>query len=209
MKNILLYTCMSFIAFVSNAQINKGSTFLGGDLQYRKVETKYESPTSNITYTSKSYEFLPVFGKAIKQDLILGGFAGIAVADENQMNGYSEYDSYEGGLFIRKYKNLGNGGFYLFLEGKLGANYVESEVYNTNYSSSKKMSYYLSLYPGISYALSRKFHLETGLANLLSVGYSHEYRSMNYRTRQDYFYFNSSIDNGSAFYLGFRVLIGK
>lgn len=69
------------------------------------------------------------------------------------------------------------------------------------------------MYPGLSYSISRKLHLETGFNNLLNINYSNEknqYRNpATSTTRTNRFSIGTSLNNLSSLYVGFRVLIGK
>lgn len=81
-------------------------------------------------------------------------------------------------------------------------------MYNT-----KRIGGDISAYPGISYAVTRKFHLETGFNNLLYINYTNEkggyYNGFQGKYETNSFNIGSSINNMSSIYLGFRLLIGK
>lgn len=212
-KILLLAIPFCFIGILSKAQVTKGSVLLGGDIGF--TSNKVEIENASISYTNKmsSFTATPVFGKAIKDNLVVGIFAGATRSKSDQVNyGYDKSKGYNGGLFIRKYRSIGTSKFYLFLQGSAGGYYTESESYSrgsNNYSSLKTMRYNLNVYPGLSFAVSKKFHLETGFSNLLYAEYSHENRYDGSQRINDAFALGTSLNNLSNFYLGFRILLGK
>ena len=73
-----------------------------------------------------------------------------------------------------------------------------------------------SVYPGLSFAVSRKVHLESTFFNLLTVEYSKKkYKGgdleIGNRMTGEFsnFRISSSFDNATAFTLGVRVLLSK
>lgn len=74
---------------------------------------------------------------------------------------------------MRKYLPLGKG-FYLFGESLIFFSEAKSEPLNS--SGSPIQNNYtatgLNFYPGISYAVNRKIHLEIAMNSLVSIGYS-------------------------------------
>lgn len=214
MKKILLAVTVSVFACSADAQIKKGSIFLGGDIGGSTQTTKSGDITTN---KQNGLNISPVFGKAIKENLVLGVNAGAGIyKNDDPSTPSDEYKtkSYGVGIFLRKYKNIGASGFYLFAQGGLGVGYYneKQEGGYTTYNDLKRTSVGINAYPGISYAVSKKLHLETGFANLLSLGYFHETRKVAtpiITSKTNGFNISSSLNNISSLYLGFRLLIGK
>jgi len=212
MKKILLFIfTLSLFVSSANSQIKKGSIFLGGDIGGSTQKTKTDGVTSD---KQSGINISPVIGKAIKDNLVLGINAGINLyKDENTTN----TNSYSAGVFLRKYKNIGTSGFYIFVQGGLnGAYYTQKRnVAPSPISNETKIIFVgLSAYPGISYAISRKLHLETGFNNLLLLNYRNEKRETGdpviSTQKTNAFNISSSLNNAtSSLYLGFRLLIGK
>jgi hypothetical protein len=82
--------------------------------------------------------------------------------------------------------------------------------------NTKRLSATINAYPGISYAVSRKFHLELAFMDVVNLNYYRE------KSREEIpstpsvpvkttgFYAASSLNSaGSYLYLGFRVLLHK
>ncbi|HKO79711.1 MAG TPA: hypothetical protein VJU78_04910 [Chitinophagaceae bacterium] len=117
MKKILpvIITVFVFVSSV-NAQIKKGSVFLGGDISGSTQKTKYGDITTN---KQNGINISPVFGKAIKDNLVPGVNAGANIYnnDNPPENGVYDTKAYNVGVFLRKYKNISTSGFYIFVQG--------------------------------------------------------------------------------------------
>ncbi len=208
MKKILVFNFL-FILFTSASysQINKGSVLLGGNIGFSTSKTKDTSLENN------SVSISPVIGIAIKQDLIVGINFSYA---HNKNNLYVtssqvEGESYGAGIFLRKYIPLGKG-FYLF--GETGLNYLNSSdtyTYPSQKNELKVQTITINLYPGVSYAISKKLQLEFGLPQLVTLGYSTTRDVVNGATTQktNGVNFNASASSFSSFILGFRILLPK
>lgn len=179
------FTFLFLIAFIMisavNGQIQKGTTVWGGNIGFNTQ--KYDpGPGGGSINTNRSFNVAPLFAKAIKQNFIVGGdvtYGNSFNKQESSANAVYKTDnnSYGIGAFIRGYKNLGNSGFYLFLQSRLGANVTKGKTSNTGNpgpvmkSDNNGFDIRLNLYPGVSYAITPKMHIETGLNDLFQVGY--------------------------------------
>lgn len=103
----------------------------------------------------------------------------------------------------------------MFLQGRFGINYNSIEYSNpsSNFDKTKRYTVGVSVYPGISYTVSKRLQLETGFNNLLGLNYFTEKREVSntfpYTEKTNGISINSSLNNISSLYLGFRVLINK
>ncbi|MBN8857436.1 MAG: hypothetical protein J0H29_03545 [Sphingobacteriales bacterium] len=167
--------------FVANAQIQKGTTVLGGNIGFSTQ--KYDPGSGGIVTTNQNFNVMPLFAKAIKQNFIVGGDITYGKYLNKQTSPSSavyktDNNSYGIGAFIRGYKNLGSSGFYLFLQSRLGASVTDGKSnYTGNPGPATKndnngFDIRLNLYPGVSYAVTPKMHIETGLNDLFQVGYN-------------------------------------
>ncbi len=171
MKQIKLLTItILLITTTSYAQINKGSTALGGNLSFT---------TTTIDYYST--------GKQKQSDIIIAPSLMI-VNKDNRAMGFNLYyshlnavpagksNTYGAGVFLRQYKLLGKG-FYAFVHEALSYNYGKGSVDSSmNYSFVNNISndINLTINPGIAYDLSKRFQLELLFFNdLLSASYHH------------------------------------
>ena len=212
MKKIKFYFLSISILFtiLAQAQIKKGSIFLGGDIGGVTQKTESGSNTSK----QSGFFISPVFGKAIKENLVLG---------TDLLYGHNKYESggeqtistYGIGVFLRKYKAIGSSGFYIFLQGRAGYRFTNNKLEGpaTYVNVAKNHTASLSIYPGLSYAVSKRLHLETGFNSLVSVNYFTETAEtgnpVTSSTKTSGLNISSSLNNISNLYLGFRVLLSK
>ncbi|MGN6292126.1 MAG: hypothetical protein ACTHMV_05220 [Chitinophagaceae bacterium] len=215
MKKYLLLVLIATVCIVSvtDAQIKKGATFLGGDISGNTSRTK---AADTVYSKQKGFTISPVFGKAIRENVVLGVDL-IAMTSLNETGGGTSEQknrAYGGGIFLRKYKQLGNSGFSIFAQGRLGVRFDRYETNSTNATYSdvtKTFNTTLSAYPGMSYTISKKLQLEIGFYDLLAINYASSKRTVTDSQVNEYkttgFSLSSSLDNFSPFYLGFRLLL--
>jgi hypothetical protein len=220
MKKALLLAC-TFISIVavSHSQITKGSILLGGNIGLNK--SKIQSET-NQSSKSNTVNFNPTAGIAIKDNWVVGINAGFSDFEADPSAYYSymrDQEVYSGGIFVRRYSTLGKN-FYLYGNGSINYNKTShSQIYTNNHENyyySKGVA--LSIAPGIAYAISRRFHLEASLNDLLTVGYTTS-RTKNIThvggittsniTKDKSFGFGTNFNTSSPLYIGFRIVLGK
>lgn len=208
----IIFLLLSFTNIM--AQVKKGATFLGGDIGVSIEETTNSTSTG---YKENGVLLMPVFGKAVKDNLIVGAYL---IYNSFKSDVYIDANDVEqklvgGGLFVRKYKQLGKGDFAAFLQG--GVSYAHEDLKTGGSTTSRGESngsiVSMGFYPGISYRISKKLQIETGFRNLLAVryiyrkGYNGTVLPVTFRTsRFDVF---SSLENLSSLYVGFRLLLNK
>ena len=123
-----LYSILLAFLFAStfvHAQIKKGSTLLGGDIGGNTQKTQTGNQEALRQW---GISLSPVYGMAIKDNLILGGDLTFAYSEYDNIGSEQRINVYGGGVFLRKYKSIGNSGFYIFLQGRAGYRYLQSEV---------------------------------------------------------------------------------
>jgi hypothetical protein len=208
MRKIFFFSSVfAFLTITLQAQINKGSVLLGGNIGFSTNKAKDTSLKNNSTYLS------PVVGIAVKENLIVGiNFSyGHSKNNLNAPASEAEYKSYGAGVFVRKYVPLGKG-FYLF--GETSLNYQDySDTYTNPYQKVelKGQNMSINLYPGVSYAISKMLQLEFGLPQLVTVGYSKTQNIVNDATTQKTSgaNFNASASSFTNVVLGFRIFLPK
>jgi len=214
MKQIVLFILLAVVMVVStNAQIAKGSIWLGGSIGYSENKTDYNDGYPD--YKKTNLTVTPAIGKAIKENLVAGIDLTYNNYREQNYSGGTYYttkqNTYGAGFFLRRYlpivKNL-----YVYGQGRLGFDYSKNNqtpasTYGLN---SKGWSTDLTFYPGVSYAINKKLQLETGFNNLFQVQYS--------KTKNDdapgspkshSFAAGINLENKAQFFLGFRFLLNK
>jgi hypothetical protein len=210
--------CIALVTLIicqsSSAQIKKGATLLGGQLI---VNTQRSSNSSIVNpYSSGWITIAPAFGKAIKEDLVLGGELSFGYSgtkydgssyQENRSNSYGAH------IFLRRYRTLGKG-FFLFGEARTGFDYGHTRYLNPQSPSTEytqnTASADLSFYPGLAYTLTNKLQLEAGFTNLALIRYSHGRTSGSSTVvggSSDSFTLSSSLSSNAGLSFGFRVLL--
>ncbi len=219
MKKFYLSLSLLFIFFLSQAQINKGAILLGGNLAYSESSGSTNAANSSAL-KSTNLTLNPTFGKAIKDNLVLGFDVTYAHSTTSQSQQYTQtYNDAGAGFFIRKYKSLGNG-FYLFGQSRIGFDYSHARAtdpYTPNPSANINNTYNISLqfYPGIAYAINRKWQLEIGLPDFFAVGYSHTKQTSTLPGQPDQvstsnsFDAVSSLSGNNTLTIGIRYLIDR
>jgi hypothetical protein len=217
MKKFYLSLSLLFIFFLSQAQINKGAVLLGGNLEYDAA-----SSSSNVAGSIKT-SFLnlnPTFGKAIQDNLVLGFDVTYGHSTGSQPQQFNQTSNEVGaGFFIRKYKLLGNG-FYLFGQSRIGGYYLHStsnDPGTQNSPSTIENGYNISLqfYPGIAYAINRKWQVEIGLPTFFAVNYDHSKGTDSNTGQPDQTFTSNSFDAVSSlsgtneFSVGLRYVIDR
>ncbi len=211
------FLCCAFaimaITINTAAQINQGAVLLGGDFG-GSSETRKNGST--ITSKQHGLGISPAAGFAIRDNLILG--TDLYFSDgkyDGTPPSYDSKDSYRGGgIFLRKYKGLGSSGFSVFLQGRLGyQHYRFTQTGTTLIDDIKRSTFSLNANPGLSYKVSNKLQLETGMGNLLSLSIYSEKQTISAGTISDYhsngFNLTSSLNSFSSLYIGFRLLLDK
>ena len=210
--------CFIFIfsALFVNAQITKGSLFLGGGIGYGSQKSNTNAGTS----ISKQNNFFinPAIGVAVKENTIVGGDLNFDTQKrENIYNDNEKYNdnSYGGGIYIRKYLPVAKR-FYIFGQGRIGVNYNDGKTSQpVDYrATSKGYDINIGIYPGVSFQLNNKLHLETGFNNLLYAKYGHTKAKTSLpgnetSTTTNLFSAGTSLNGFSSLYVGFRLLLAK
>lgn len=211
-----LFTFIAIAIFSSNAiyaQISKGAVLLGGGIGYNSQENKQEGATIE-TKTSNFY-VSPAIGIAVKENLIIGG--DLSFSSQMQENGSNEtnHKYYGAGIYMRRYLLIANR-FYIFGQGRVGANIFDGETtQGTDYiSTNKGYNINVGIYPGVSFQVNKKLHLEAGFNNLVYLQYENgkvKTKSLGNLSNvtSKSFAINSSLNNMTGLYVGFRLLFAK
>lgn len=188
-KPLLLTGAVLFFAVAANAQITKGTLFLGGSLGLSsgKSESTPTQPGGTVQEAkSTNWAIRPQAGTAIADNTVAGIFLNFAKSKTDQKQGsdrsMEETSNNGGGVFYRYYYALSRR-FFLFGEGTLGIAFNSYKVTLTN-STTSFMSVKgsgtgvgLNLTPGISFAASPKLHIEATLNNIVSFSHSTDERN--------------------------------
>lgn len=215
MRRQVLLSGIIILLFVNilQAQISKGSLLLGGGIGFSSNSTESGINKS----TQRSFYVNPAMGVAVKTNLIVGGDLSYSYFKNLQSSfDESKYRNYGVGIFIRKYFPV-SGKFYLFGQARAGVNLIDNMNKGIpDYSMSEKgWGLNFGVVPGISFAVSKKLHIESGFNNILFAGYQHTNKETitiagSTKSKQNSFSVGSDLSNfSSSLYFGFRVLLGK
>lgn len=158
------------------AQINKGDLLLGGALSFQQQNSDPIIPNHDKETT---IGVIPSFGKAIRENLVVGINFSYVYARYREANGFpplytARGENYRLSFFVRGYKDLGHN-FSIFLEGDLGPGYSWGKG---NYEGSSQLvedsrswGVFAGLSGGVAYRLTHRWMLETGFQNLAYANY--------------------------------------
>lgn len=213
MKKLFALFLFIYISFSSSAQISKGSLLLGGDFSLFTEKQKQGIQENN----TNGVNFSPLIGTAVKNNLIKGVYMQLGYRNNENINSQfvnkTKNSNYGAGIFLRKYSSIKNN-FYGFLQGNLGFSYSKNKNENsTSFYEGKQTSVGVNMSPGLSYKVSKKLHIEAGLREIASMGYSvTKNRNVVSTTSSDSktnsFSVSTSLNNFSSnIYFGFRLLL--
>ena len=226
-KTLTLFAIL-FICLAANAQIKKGTVLIGGQISAGTFERNINYPifpTSPPTpnFENDNFRFLIVgvsVGKAIKDNQVIGfnfntvNFKQTYFFNANQST-VAKNNLNEAGIFYRKYKKLGKD-IYLFGQANASVNFGKTTYSYANLmdnSTVKQSGILLSFSPGLAYALSKKFHIELSIQNLIAIQYNslkQQFSNPLYQTyRSNSYGINTSLSSGSLgnVGLGFRLIL--
>lgn len=213
-KLLLLTTVLTSIAITAQAQINKGTVLLGGNIS--GASANETNANSSNQYKNRSFSLSPSIGIATKNNTVWGTNLTYA-SSGNKYQGEQtfDYNLYGGSLFYRRYATLGKG-FYLFGEANAGYAYSkQKEQYSQTGNRTRRTDMVnLSLHPGIAYAVHKNFHLEVAINNIASVGYNNQKvttvdNGFASATNNRNFAFSTNISSSNPINIGFRFALGK
>jgi len=146
MERITLTTiAILLFASVTNAQIKKGSTYLGGSIGFSS--SKLEPNNSSTNGKSKSVSINPAVGVAVKNNLIAGINLNYGHGNSKGFQSSQDYknSNYGAGVFMRKYWSVLNR-LYFFGQSDLGYThsnykYLPTAGYSYDYTTKQQAVY--------------------------------------------------------------------
>jgi hypothetical protein len=206
-----------FIAIASSqivqAQISKGDYFVGGQLGFAMLKNE----SSHIYQNNKQTNIIiaPALGFVTKDNVVWGFDIPVDIYKYEPAPATTttrKWLSAGVGIFARKYFEIVDR-FYLFGQGRFGASYI-SEKTSLEAARQKRtgFSVTLSLYPGISYAIKKNIHIESGFYNLGAIGYTRTKTTSTDLTvfdsgKSSAIGFSADIDNSTSFTVGIRFFV--
>jgi hypothetical protein len=179
MKKFTLLTAVLFFAFLSHAQITKGSTMIGGSVSGGSNE---QDDDQNQENKNSQWGVSVQFGRFIANNKAVGLFVNYGHGlSKFKTTGPFPYDTKDknnsigGGLFYRQYFPLSTK-WYLFGDATLGYNKFvgERELNDKLTDKTKRWGAGLFITPGVSFAAGRRLFIESSFSNLLGLSYYQE-----------------------------------
>ncbi len=211
---------LSFVLFVSflsattvQSQIKQGALFLGGNFS---VSSEKRDNHSNFTSTQSGVGFSPVIGYAIKDDIVIGGDLYYSDSKYDATPpAYDNKNSYRGiGFFVRHYHQIKNSGFSLFVQGRIGyEHYRFTQTGTAQIDDLKRNEVRTTFNPGLSYQVSKRWQLETGLNNFLSLSVYNQKQTISAgspsNTTTKGVNLQANLNPVTDLYIGLRFLLNK
>jgi hypothetical protein len=226
-KNYVMKTTYTLIALLlaapfANAQVTKGTAFLGGMVNYGNSQTKDDNggAAPETSTHSTSAVIAPSYGWAIKDGMVLGVNISYGHGTSEQTDNFTATsNSFGAGLFLRNYKYLGSR-FSLF--GATGFNFSYSHS-NTEYNSGNPPNTTMDGYsvgvgfqPGVAYQISPSWQIEAVFPNVLYASYNHSKQTYSQgpgiadvHNTSDNFSVGSNLTNSFTLGIGLLYVIGK
>lgn len=201
---MLLGSGFLLFSFASTAQFQQGEKVLGAGFSAQSLSNENNSFSIPQKTTSSGFNLSAELGFVSRANQLNGFFinGGYGVTKNEyptQPSTNSKGDNYNmgAGFFTRRYKALGKQ-FYLFGEGRAGVNFARQNQPGGSLYDGKSYNISVGLFPGLSYRVTNRFLLDLRLADLISLGYSHQETNIpnNQKNKQNNFYLNSSLGLG-------------
>jgi hypothetical protein len=172
MSKIFTIVLLLFLSSFLNAQINKHSILLGGQLFYYNEKNKID----NFNQKAEGGSIGISLGKALKENFVAGINLNYSPLKQTFFSGIdtvtTTYNRVGIGAFVREYKKLAND-LYFFAQvdiAFIGANQKDNYTPSGDVSATQRGGF-ISLTPGISYRVFKKVQLELTIPNILSAQY--------------------------------------
>lgn len=210
-KTFLLSFLFLFMFMVSTrAQINKGGIWLGGYMSYNKITDDNEQQDE---HSEKTLNIRPAVGFVIKDNLVVGiqlSYTRNKVDNYGYIGSTYKGNNYGGGFFVRQYVPVINR-LYVFGQADAGFSTGKAKQIQSDNSIKeiKGWSANLSITPGVSFAINKKFQIETGLSNLFHLRYAKSKGSGDEKMYTESLSTGISLEAQSPFYIGFRFLLNN
>lgn len=210
-RHLLLTLGVIAISFASQAQITKGTVLLGGTVG----ASTYTTETFSTKYKARGFTLSPSAGFTVKDNHVVG--ISLTYGHGSTKSTYTDLtnDTYGAGVFYRRYLPLGKS-FYFYGQADARYSYFKSDfIQDPAYKTSNEQKFgRLSLSPGITYAVSKRFHLEVAMNDIISLNYNdtqyHWISSSDSRyDKNKGFNFESHMNLSTDLVIGFRILLGK
>ncbi|MBA2328541.1 MAG: hypothetical protein H0V91_02875 [Flavisolibacter sp.] len=192
MRKFLLLLLLNVYVAAEAQVIENGKNIIGGSIGFGYNANSADTILGSLpSFTSKSgyFNFSPSLGKAIKNNLVLGGriitgfSASESLGNNREKIGKSNNYNIGAGVFIERFFALSNK-FSISASAPLQFNHSRqvSKTYSANnWSSTSTLRFNgvgLSVFPSINYAIKNKWLVQIFTEDFISIGYN-RYRLTN------------------------------
>ena len=211
MKKIILLPAIIFFAFsFSQAQISKGTLWLGGSIGYSSSNSEQND------YKQQNLNIYPAIGKAVKENTIVGIQLNIGGSKYETGSEEQKLSTYGVDLFLRKYWEIVNR-FYAYGHLRTGYSATKENLEASTYDrKATGWTVGIGASPGIAFALNKRFQLEAGFNNLFNLSYSQAKTELHTVSTGDISSYKNknfsaglNFENSSSLVVGLRFLIPK
>ncbi len=172
MKKIVLALSGIVLIQLAQAQVAKGSLFIGGSASFSNSKTE----SGNSTAKTNMWAALPQVGVAIQQNKVVGIQLHVSGSATERVDLTSKTSSngYGAGVFYRQYFPLANK-WMLYGQANVLAIFSHSKTVAQGVTTDKGKAWQaeFGITPGISFQAGKKLWLEASLSDLFSVNYTH------------------------------------
>jgi hypothetical protein len=172
-KVTLLFIPFIALSFSLDAQIKKGATLLGIDFAFNGSTITQETNGTEVKNTTSGFSSSVLIGKAIKDNLFVGGGVSFSTTKFKQGGTGVEQttNGFGGSVWSRKYLQV-YVPLYAFVNGSVYVNTASNKADNATAAKTNTLNLGVSIYPGISIQLKKSFYLDASLNNLANIYYT-------------------------------------
>ena len=168
-KASLFFAGLFSTIIVTQAQVSKGSFYIGGGVGYEKV--KIHDPLKYNNVTSPDCSFVPKLGYGLSRNWVLGALGTYdhdhIISKGPTLTNELESEMYKGGIFARKFFPF-NDQFGLFGESNLiyGSGNTSQITNGGSVEKWRQNSYSSAIYPGLYYKPTKNIFLEATVGKI-------------------------------------------
>jgi len=204
-STLLILTVFTIATSTLHAQINKGSTALGGNISFYSSTTEDNS----VKYKSTTFFISPSLTSFYKENRAMGFQLEYA---HSHSDSNSTSNSYGAGVFLRQYKTLAKG-FYIFAHEQLSYSYSKANYLPYTNGKFIQNAAAIEVNPGLAYDLNKRIQFEVLFFNdLFSASYSNSKNISSIKTTKSSQFnigANTGITNLTSLNIGAKIFFGR
>lgn len=172
MKKTITLSILCLLSFSVFAQLKKGAALIGADLSLSGTTNNQTYGSSETKSSLSNFNISLLAGKAVKDNLFLGGALSFATSSNKQQGSTMQsLKVYGASVWLRKYFPVTKS-FYAFVNGAVGGSISNNDLSSIG-TTEKGFGVAITIYPGVSYQLTKNCYLDASLNNLANIYYNH------------------------------------